>query len=211
MDKPIRTCDIAGCDRRHYGRGWCKPHYLKKWSAGQLADGERTLVRRGATLRERLEHIGWDVTASGCWEWRGSKNERGYGQVAVGVYDGKVSRPKLAHRVSYQVFTGTTLGDTVLLHSCDNPPCINPAHLRTGTRLDNARDMSAKRRNPAGEFHAGARLTEAQVGEIRARYATGEVTQRALAAEYGCSQQLVSMLTRGRRRTIPARAGVAHR
>lgn len=206
-----RQCETSDCARPHYARGWCKMHYLRHWSAGSHTEQPRTLVAQGASLEERLRHIGWDVTPEGCWEWKGSRNARGYGQVAVGVYDGKISRPKLAHRIAYQVFKGEEVGSRIVRHKCDNPPCVNPAHLELGTRSDNAMDMMIRGRNATAEFRRDHVLTAEQVQEIRSRYAAGGVNQRALAAEYGCSQQLVSLLVRGFRRTALPRAGAASR
>lgn len=201
-----RICVAEGCDRPLKGRGWCNKHYQRAKANGTLTEQPRRMVRPGATLKERLEHIGWDVTASDCWEWRGSKSGKGYGQVAVGVYDGKVSRPRLAHRVSYEVFVGA-LDHRPLLHSCDNPPCINPSHLAPGSRAENLREMSERKRNPTGEYRPDVKLTDAQVEEIRRRYAAGGIKQRDLASEFGVSQQLVGLIAQGRRRRVASRPG----
>lgn len=196
----MRRCDESGCDRDHYARGWCKMHYLRAWFAGTIETKPRTMVKQGATMAERLRHIGWTVTKSGCWEWNGSRNANGYGQVAAGRYDGRVCRPALAHRAAIEVFGGQDPAGMVVCHKCDNPPCINPDHLFLGTPADNARDMSAKHRNRIGENHGGVRLTDAQVAEIRERYGAGGVTQRSLALDFGVSQQLISRLVRFERR-----------
>ena len=203
-----RGCSEAECDRTHYGRGWCKFHYQRHYLGGTLETSPRTLVAHGASLEERLRHTGWTVTPNGCWEWNGSRNVRGYGQLAIGQHDGRAWRPAAAHRISYRVFNGDPTG-MVVRHKCDNPPCINPAHLELGTKADNSADMSTRKRNATGEFHVGSVLTEAQVEEIRARYAAKDANQYVLAAEYGCSQQLVSLLVRGLRRTTQARPGAA--
>lgn len=73
------------------------------------------------------------------------------------------------------------------LHSCDNPPCVNPHHLRWGTNRENALDRAE--RGPSvgrkGEAHSQVRLTEQDVREIRRRYTAGGVTMRRLADEFG--------------------------
>ena len=209
----MRTCSEPGCSRQHYARGLCKRDYQRARSAGVLGEFKTTMVTRAASLDERLRHTGWAVTESGCWEWAGSRDNHGYGQVAIGRYDPetRVSRPMKAHRAAYSAWREDP-GDLVVCHACDNPPCINPGHLFLGTRAVNNADMCAKGRNPTGEFHAGHRLTSEQVAEIRARYTgRGGETQRSLAAEFGCSQQLISRLVRRERRTVPARPGVAAR
>ena len=72
-----------------------------------------------------------------CWEWFGQKNPKGYGYV----------KPYgLTHRFSYELHTGEKPGELFVCHSCDNPPCVNPAHLWLGTVTDNQRDAKAKGR-----------------------------------------------------------------
>lgn len=77
---------------------------------------------------------------------------------------------------------------------------MNPDHLFLGSRSDNNRDAKVKRRVANGERHGGHKLTDAQVDEVRARYAAGGITQRQLASEYGLCQQSISIITRHLRR-----------
>lgn len=78
---------------------------------------------------------------TGCWEWQGGKNNLGYGMIR----DGKQMRT--AHRVSYEEHNNTKIpANLVVMHSCDTPCCINPAHLSLGTRSDNTQDMIQKGR-----------------------------------------------------------------
>jgi hypothetical protein len=81
----------------------------------------------------------------GCWEWPGSRNpQTGYGQLSSWE-DGK-RRLYTAHRTSYRAFRGEIPAGLQVLHSCDNRPCFNPAHLFLGTHADNMRDMDEKGR-----------------------------------------------------------------
>ena len=80
----------------------------------------------------------------GCWEWVGAKSYNGYGRFSIG------GRYYGTHRVAYELFGGSIPTGMCILHSCDNPPCVNPAHLRLGTQLDNMRDMHAKGRARQG-------------------------------------------------------------
>jgi hypothetical protein len=76
-----------------------------------------------------------------CWEWLGTRNVRsGYGR----FWDGRAD--SYAHRKSYFLFYGEEPGELDVLHSCDNPGCVNPAHLRLGTDLDNAQDKRERGR-----------------------------------------------------------------
>lgn len=90
---------------------------------------------------------------SGCLEWQGSTNSSGYGTTRFN------KRPQLAHRVSFEIYTGKEC-DLQVLHRCDNPKCIDPEHLFEGTHQDNMADMISKGRK-------STKLTRAQVDEIR--------------------------------------------
>lgn len=195
----MTMCNETGCESRTKARGLCSRHYQRAKYHGTLDEHARSMVQSGATLDERLRHHGWDVSESDCWVWRGSLNGNGYGQLAVGS-----NRPHIASRVAYEAWVGPIVDDEVVCHRCDNPPCINPDHLFVGDRAANNRDMADKGRSANGELRKTTfRLTDVQVGEIRAKYASGGIIQRELAHEYGVSQQLVSHLIRGTRRDRP--------
>lgn len=90
---------------------------------------------------ERLLSIGWTVTQDGCWDWNGAKNVRnGYGSLYA---EGRAWK---AHRVSYEHHVGPIPEGMKVLHACDNPPCVNPAHLGVGTQRDNMRQASERGR-----------------------------------------------------------------
>jgi hypothetical protein len=101
-----------------------------------------------------------------CWEWTAHCDKKGYGGFSFH------RKFVLAHRASWMIFYGNILDDLCVLHHCDNPPCVNPAHLFLGTNLDNVRDRDKKGRNnqPRGENSGRAKLTFLQVLEIRTRY-----------------------------------------
>jgi len=106
------------------------------------------------------------VTSTECWEWQGSKNGAGYGALTV---SGIMQR---VHRVMMHISTGFDLNSGLyILHKCDNPPCINPAHLFVGTQSDNLRDAARKGRlyshGVRGSKHVRSRLFEADVVTIR--------------------------------------------
>ena len=87
----------------------------------------------------------WDrVDRSGeCWTWKLSKSSNGYGQ----FYPSK-GAPIGAHRFAAMISLSDWDPSLDVCHSCDNPPCVNPAHLWMGTARDNALDMSRKGRAP---------------------------------------------------------------
>jgi len=73
-----------------------------------------------------------------CWLWTASRSEEGYGFIRIS------SSTKKAHRVSFELFVGVIPDGMLVLHSCDNPPCVNPAHLKLGTDATNAIDKAIK-------------------------------------------------------------------
>lgn len=79
--------------------------------------------------------------AGECWEWQGCRNKRGYGQ-----FNPYNSTAVLSHRFSYEQRNGPIPDNCLILHSCDNASCVNPAHLKAGTQSHNMQDMAAKGR-----------------------------------------------------------------
>ena len=101
-----------------------------------------------------------------CWPWRGgTKNQAGYGQLRIGRNGPSVS----VHRLSFMLHKGDIPIGLHVLHTCDNPPCVNPDHLYTGTAKDNAQDCIKRgRRAETHQPHARFRkLTDDQVRDIR--------------------------------------------
>jgi hypothetical protein len=76
-----------------------------------------------------------------CWEWTRARSARGYGQLWTG------ERVEYAHRLVAALTAGAIPTGLYVLHTCDNPPCCNPAHLVFGTQADNLADMAAKGRS----------------------------------------------------------------
>lgn len=110
-----------------------------------------------------------------CWSWIGGRFERGYGQFRLGKKKVK------AHRTALELANGQPLAHGMkALHSCDNPPCCNPAHIWEGTTSDNAIDSFRKGRGARfnlpikyGEENPAAKLCSGQVLEIRALKQSG--------------------------------------
>lgn len=95
------------------------------------------------TLRRLLKY---KETDGGCWEYQGPALPSGYGRIS---YKGEAA---YAHRVAYELLVGPIPADKPhIMHSCDNPPCINPAHLLAGTPLDNMQDRDRKGRGNKGK------------------------------------------------------------
>lgn len=113
-----------------------------------------------------------------CWLWTGSLFRGGYGQVKW------FGRARTAHTVSWELVNGHVPAGEYVLHRCDRRDCVRPAHLFTGSPAVNSADAVAKGRTTRGERSGRARLTNALVQEIRARFAAGD-SRAALARAFG--------------------------
>ncbi len=125
----------------------------------------------------------------GCSLWTGATNRKGYGQV---WFRGSMRQ---VHRVVYEAVWGAIPEGHMVMHLCDEPGCVNPDHLRTGTARDNARDRDRKGRVQRGARHGLAKLTEAKVRELRALYNQG-CTSGVLAKRFGLSVSAVGQVVR---------------
>ena len=130
-----------------------------------------------------------------CVEWTGAINASGYGNVRI---DGKVM---CVHRDAYRSYYGLSwedIKDLIVRHKCDNPCCANPFHLELGTKYDNAWDRQKRGRGkqPKGQDHVLAKLTNEQVLEIRSRYVPNCLINggRALSREFKISQPVVQKI-----------------
>lgn len=124
-----------------------------------------------------------------CWEWQAYKNHNGYGEFSYG------GRARLASRVAYELSKRKFDPKLKVLHTCDNPACVNPQHLFLGTQQDNLKDMRDKGRDARGETQGMSKLTEADVIAIRA--STG--LHRDVAAQYGIHEDHIGRIKARRR------------
>lgn len=143
------------------------------------------------TPKERLRKMSQWHPVTGCLEMKKSLDNCGYGRFR---FNGKAI---LAHRASYEIYNGVAPGKMDVLHSCDNPRCVNPMHLSLGTHDDNMRDMARKGRafKNQGEKHPGAKLSNEKAFEIRWYSAMG-YSHPVIAAMYGVTRQLISGIVR---------------
>lgn len=124
-----------------------------------------------------------------CLIYTGPTNRDGYGRVRTHGHGW------LAHRIAFFIYTGVDPGDMLVCHTCDNPPCCKREHLYLGDQALNMYDARLKKRlnpkPPRGEANRSAKLTEAQVKEIRRLYAAG-VSQGKLGPLFGVRQAHIS-------------------
>ena len=99
------------------------------------------------SLRKRLdtEFFSKVQIVGECWEWTGKRQRRSRGPGGYGIVR-RFARHVFAHRHAYQLAKGPIPDGAIVMHSCDNPPCINPAHLSVGTQSKNIADMWARGR-----------------------------------------------------------------
>lgn len=131
-----------------------------------------------------------------CWVWTKSRVTDGYGNVMMN------RRHTSAHRIAFQLGKGDIPAGLFVCHSCDNPPCINPAHLHIGTNADNLRECRDRGRHKShimpGEANPIAKLDNTAVNEIRELLRMG-LSHRKIAALFGICPQNVSKIKNGER------------
>lgn len=154
-------------------------------------------ARMNKTERKPLAERFWPKVqkTKGCWLWTGSL-VHGYGQINPG---GRGGQPLRAHRVSYEMAHGPIPKGLYVCHHCDNPACVNPAHLFLGTARTNAHDRDNKGRCRSRSLPGntnGRRLTQEEVNSIRQAAARG-IPQRTIAMQHRCTQGNVSFIVRG--------------
>jgi len=136
--------------------------------------------------------------ADDCWEWMAAKYAKGYGQIRI---DGKTQR---AHRVAWELTHGKIPDDMLVMHTCDNPSCINPRHLRLGTPQDNSTDMVTKGRSASGEEDGNSKLVAREVQSIK----TDGRGARELSQIHGVSTVCIYDILKGRtwRSVVPTQS-----
>lgn len=194
MHPQFITCSISDCNAPLVARGFCKSHY-ERWRTSGTPRAAKPLRRLNRPLAERF----WaKVDRMGdCWLWLGAKTQGGYGLIRVGrlIY--------MAHRIAWDLANSPIPGGarrrdkrgaqgTLVLHRCDTPSCVRPAHLFLGTQIDNMTDAQAKGHHApmAGELNPNARLLITDIQTIRFLYSQGE-SPSALAKRFNISKSHV--------------------
>lgn len=142
------------------------------------------------SMEECLSRNTIPVPESGCLLWIGAMVGQGYGHAAFG---GKRGR---AHRLVYAEHHGPIPPGLVVRHKCDVPCCVNINHLLLGTHKQNADDRTNRGKSYRGEEQTLAKLTSAQVLEIRS--APRRRDGAALARKYGVSRRLIFNIRTGK-------------
>lgn len=155
---------------------------------------ERAILMGNQALAD-LEDRFYDLVQTGeqneCWPFMGSKDEGGYGYFRYGA-----AGINKAHRMAAWL-AGRNIEGLVVLHSCDNPPCCNPAHLSTGTHADNEADKDRKGRRPDGERHHATILKDFEVQNFWNQYRAGHRDMDDWSKALGVSKGVLSNIVNG--------------
>jgi hypothetical protein len=174
----VTRCAVKGCRRAALKRGMCNAHYLRWWRHGDPLSGR-------ALTGDPLKWLHKHTTHGGalCINWPfAAANKHGYGLVR---FEG---RSQIASRLMCRLAHGEPPPNRPwALHSCHNPACCNPQHLRWGTEAENAADRIVDGTHMVGEKHPGARLMPADVKRIRASAARTS----DLSRDYGVSRSCI--------------------
>jgi hypothetical protein len=142
-----------------------------------------------------------------CWGWLSAKNKDGYGLFQIGG-----TKTVRVTRLVLELNHVMPNAGQIVLHSCDNPNCLNPSHLSYGTHRRNMAEMVERGRSAKGDRHSsrlipGSRkgekngrslLTSSHVSEIKTRYKPREVAAKQLAQEYKVSVSTIKDILKGK-------------
>ena len=146
----------------------------------------------GFFARIKRAEAGPLISGVRCLEWTGKPNEHGYGMHS---WHG---RPILAHRYAWQTFKAPIPVGANVCHKCDNPRCVEIAHLFIGTQAENMRDMTAKGRRvnaqPKGSAHGMAKLTEDDVRSVRSLSALAGMRHVDISKMYAVTKEMIGCI-----------------
>ena len=178
-----RNCSADGCTERHYAKGWCRGHYHRLVTHGDVLKG-RTARGRAATFFSETVIL---YRGENCLIWPYTRNPKGYATMKSQRKTRLVSR-LLCERINGPAPTP----EHHAAHSCGNgrSGCVTSAHIMWKTPTENEADKILHGTHVKGAQHGNAKITE----EIAKRIVADRATQREIASKYGVSQQQVSRI-----------------
>ena len=183
-------CSVDNCNSKYYAKGFCSKHY-------QLFKRHNNLegIKPHASVEERFWRFVDKKANNECWNWTGNICA-GYGRISLGAKkDGAIG----SHRFSWELHNKQSISDgMVVMHSCDNPKCVNPNHLSIGSHKDNTQDMIAKGRKvvvaPLGNENGKAIINAEIVKAIR----ESNLSNAALGRQFNVSPNCIRGVRTGR-------------
>lgn len=182
------TCTVEGCAELMHARQMCVRHYKQMNRTGKATPG-----KKGAhgLPEERFWHFVEKAGPDECWLWTGNRDKDGYGSLRT-----KTTQVR-AHRVSFEIHNpDVSITGLMVRHKCNNPPCVNPAHLLHGTHLDNMADRMDAGHFYSNEEHPNTKYSNEVVAAVRA----AEGTQREIAGQFGMSTTQAGNIRRAQQR-----------
>lgn len=181
LRKPNVKCYVDGCNDTYYSKGLCQFHYDRKYRGTKLNEGYYG--------RKKID---FEINENGCFICTTLVPvEAGY---YMTTRDGE---KEYLHRMIYRECFGDIPEGLLIRHKCDNPSCINPEHLETGTHQENMQDAVDRKRNAYGERNGRAKLKEVEVLEIIDLLKRGR-TQKSIAGIYGVSPDTIQAIKSGK-------------
>ena len=165
------TCSVDGCALPRLALGLCQTHYTRS-----RRKSDKPFTPRGSARAFFFDMLEEFPATDECVLWPFALRH-GYGVVNIGTGITLVTRA-----ICEKVY-GPAPPDHHACHSCDNPPCWNPRHLRWGSPTENAMDAVIRRRRPLGEECARSKLTDELVREILTSTESGNSLSRRLGVD----------------------------
>lgn len=186
-----RICSVDGCGKPHDSKGFCKLHARRYRENNSPELVQRVRRRPLPVLPRRVQAVVEAAQPANCVIWPYNKN-KGY---AEGKMYGRSIR---INRFVCQKYNGEPpSADHVAAHSCDNPMCIAPWHIRWATHQENMQDRQNRNRQQRGSRHYCAKLTESDIPIIRSRRRRGEALDE-IAATYEVNVNTVMAVVLGK-------------